>query len=84
MDARTEELIAIGASCAANCIPCLRFHLDKARKGGVDEAEIGAAVRIGRLVRTGAARTWDKEAVTLLGAAQAAAPRAEGTGVTEG
>jgi AhpD family alkylhydroperoxidase len=67
MDTRTKELIAIGASVTANCVPCLRFHFEKAREVGVEEADIHTAVRVGRLVRKGAASVWDGEAEALLG-----------------
>lgn len=67
MDPRTTELIAIGASVTANCVPCLRFHLQKAREAGVQDAEIREAVRVGRMVRKGAAAKWDEEATALLG-----------------
>ena len=66
MDGQTKELIAVGASVTANCVPCLRFHLKKAREVGVDETMIQAAVNIGRMVRKGAASNWDEEAETLL------------------
>ncbi len=72
MDTQTKELIAIGASVTANCVPCLRFHLKKARETGVDEAKIQTAVSIGRLVRKGAASNWNEEAETLLGSVVAA------------
>ena len=32
MDTQTKELIAIGASVTANCVPCLRYHLKMARE----------------------------------------------------
>ena len=67
MDTQMKELIAIGASVTANCVPCLRHHLNKARETGVDEAKIQTAVKIGRMVRSGAASNWDEEAETLLG-----------------
>jgi AhpD family alkylhydroperoxidase len=67
MNTQTKELIAIGASVTGNCVPCLRFHLKKARETGVDEAKIQTAVKIGRMVRNGAASKWDEEAETLLG-----------------
>ncbi len=67
MDTQMKELIAIGASVTANCVPCLRYHLKKVRETGVDEAQIQTAVSIGRMVRKGAASKWDEEAETLLG-----------------
>ncbi|UCF69471.1 MAG: carboxymuconolactone decarboxylase family protein, partial [Acidobacteriota bacterium] len=47
MDNRTRELIAIGASTTANCVPCLRHHLGKAREAGAEDAEIHTAIRVG-------------------------------------
>jgi AhpD family alkylhydroperoxidase len=67
MDTRTKELIAIGASVTANCVPCLRFHVEKARKVGAEEAEIREAVDVGRMVRKGAATQWEAEAEAILG-----------------
>jgi len=67
MDTQTKELIAILASVTGNCVPCLRFHQEKARETGVDEAKIQTAVKIRRMVRSGAASNWDEEAETLLG-----------------
>ncbi len=29
MDEQTKELVAIGASVAANCYPCMKHHLAK-------------------------------------------------------
>lgn len=72
MDALTKELIAIGASVTANCVPCLRYHLNKGREAGAEDREIQTAISIGRTVRKGAATTWDEEAETLLGSAAAA------------
>lgn len=67
MNIKTKELIAIGASVTANCVPCLQFHLQEGRKAGATPAEIQMAVGVGRIVRKGAAGKWDEEADTLLG-----------------
>jgi AhpD family alkylhydroperoxidase len=67
LETQTKELIAIGAAVTANCVPCLRFHLEKAREAGVGEEQIREAVSVGRMVRKGAASIWDKEASALLG-----------------
>ncbi len=72
MDTLTKELIAIGASVTANCVPCLRYHVTKAQEVGAEEAEIQVALRVGRMVRKGAASNWDEEAETLLGSVAAA------------
>jgi len=68
MDEKLKEMIAIGASVTANCIPCIQYHFAKAREVGVTNAEIKAAVLIGRAVRKGAAQKWDEEVGSLLSA----------------
>jgi AhpD family alkylhydroperoxidase len=40
LDARIKELIAVGASVAANCQPCLQYHVSKAREAKADDEEI--------------------------------------------
>ncbi len=67
MDTKIKELIAIGASVTANCVPCLKFHLSKARENGATDCDIADAVRVGRIVRKGASGKWDEEARVLLG-----------------
>ena len=66
MDEKLKEMIAIGASVTANCIPCIQYHFAKAREIGITEAEIKAAVLVGKLVRKGAAKKWDEEVDLLL------------------
>lgn len=66
MDEKLKEMIAIGASVTANCIPCIRYHFAKAREVGVTDAEIKAAVQVGKMVRKGAAQKWDEEIGLLL------------------
>ncbi|NLF18962.1 MAG: carboxymuconolactone decarboxylase family protein [Lentisphaerae bacterium] len=53
LDARTQELIAIGASITAHCQPCLTYHVASARSQSVDEADIRAAMEIGQRVEKG-------------------------------
>ncbi|HRS70724.1 MAG TPA: arsenite methyltransferase [Anaerohalosphaeraceae bacterium] len=56
----TKELIALGASVACNCHPCVIFHTNKAQQMGLGHTEIQQAVHIGKMVRTGAARQMDE------------------------
>ena len=67
MDTKMKELIAIGASVTANCVPCLKFHFEKAQEVGASGDEVREAVRVGRMVRKGAAGKWDEEANRILG-----------------
>lgn len=77
MDARTNELIAIGASVAANCHPCTRFHLAKCDELGIAREDVAAAAKIGQTVNRGAAGATRSFVAELLGedAPEAAAAR---------
>jgi AhpD family alkylhydroperoxidase len=54
MDIRIKELIAIGASVTANCQPCFKYHVDKAKESGADEQEIIEAIDVAKMIRKGA------------------------------
>ncbi len=71
MDERLKEMIAVGASVTANCIPCIQYHYAKAREVGLTEAEIRTAIQVGKMVRKGAAQKWDEEVSALLAASSA-------------
>lgn len=60
MDKNVKELIAIGASITANCQPCIKYHVSKARKMGIEQAEIQEAISVGKMVRKGAAEQMEK------------------------
>ncbi len=68
MDDQTKELVAIGASVAANCYPCMKHHLAKCEDLGVAGAEIRAAAEVGMMVNRGAAGNTRKFVAELLGA----------------
>ena len=65
LDKQTLELIAVGASVAANCQPCLEHNVDKALEYGADSQQIAEAIEVGKRVRQGAAAKLDKFAVSL-------------------
>ena len=66
LDGNIKELIAIGASVSANCHPCIKYHIAKAREMKIDEAEIQQAVEVGKIVRKGAAGQMDELLKELL------------------
>ncbi len=45
------ELVAIGAAIAANCLPCLRYHVKAATELGVTSADIARAVEMAAKVK---------------------------------
>ena len=51
-----RELIAIGASIAANCEPCFRAHYKKAKDAGVSKEEMLEAVAVGDGVKNASAK----------------------------
>jgi AhpD family alkylhydroperoxidase len=53
---RESELVAIGASLASNCIPCVTYHIGMARKCGLSEGQIAAAIELADKVRQTPAR----------------------------
>ena len=61
----SAQLIAVGASVAANCQPCLEHNVGKALEYGADSQQIAEAIEVGKRVRQGAAAKLDKFAVSL-------------------
>lgn len=46
LNLRERELVALGAALAANCVPCIEFHVPAARKAGLTDAEIDEAITL--------------------------------------
>lgn len=65
---RERELVALGAALAANCVPCIEFHVPAARKAGLTEAEIGEAIALADKIRQVPAGKVLEAAHGLLGA----------------
>ncbi len=65
LDGRIVRLIAVGASVAANCQPCLQTNAKKAAEAGAGSREIAEAVAIGRMVREGSASKMDRFISTM-------------------
>ncbi len=80
MDERTTELIAIGASVAANCHPCTRFHLAKCDELGIAREDVAAAAKVGQTVNRGAAGATRAFVGDLFGEDAAKAAVASGAG----
>lgn len=54
MDEKTKILISLGASTAANCVPCLEHYYGKAYEVGLTAKEMEEAAEIGVKVKRGA------------------------------
>jgi AhpD family alkylhydroperoxidase len=59
-DAKMKELIAIGASVACNCHPCVIFHAQKAKNLNIEPELVKHAIEVGKMVRKGAAGQMDE------------------------
>ena len=53
---REQSLVALGAALASNCVPCIEFHIPGARRAGLSNREIEAALEIADKVRQVPAR----------------------------
>ena len=51
LDNREQELVALGAAIASNCVPCIEYHIPEARKAGLSDTQIKEAVQIADKVR---------------------------------
>jgi len=54
MDEKTSLLICLGASSAANCIPCFEHYHKKASAAGLTSEQILEAVELANKVKSGA------------------------------
>lgn len=70
MEDKTRLIVAVGASVAANCQPCLETAIDNAQKSGVEEKEIMEAVEIARSVKKGAMVVMDRFVSARVGNAE--------------
>lgn len=80
MDERMQKLVAIGASAAVNCQPCLSHHLAECDRLGIDREEVKEAVDVGMMVSRGAAAKTSAHVQTLLGMKAAKSGGAGGCG----
>lgn len=61
MDMKLRELISLGASVSAHCFPCFEYHLEQARRLGINEEDIKESIRSGFMVMNGAGdKMWEK------------------------
>ena len=60
LDGKTKELIALACSVMVDCVPCIEYHYDKARKQGATDEEVREALAITMTVSAGSkpAKYW--------------------------
>ncbi len=67
LNQRESELVALGAAMGSNCSPCIEYHIPVARKAGLSDEEIGAAIDLADKVRQVPAKKTLNTAQELLG-----------------
>ena len=67
LDAKTKELVAIAASVAGNCIPCLKYHFDAAIKENCTKQEIAEAIEIAKTIKQRPIGDINELTIQLLG-----------------
>ena len=63
---RDRELVALGAAMGSNCIACVEHHVPQARRVGLSDAQIEAAIRLADKLRQVPARKTLQAALGLL------------------
>ena len=56
LNRREQSLVSLGAALASNCVPCIEFHIPGAKRAGLDDRQIEAALEIADKVRQVPAR----------------------------
>ena len=67
LEKKTEELIALGAAYAVNCIKCIKVHRKAAIEAGANTQEMNKALSVAEGVVTGARGVTKKEAESIFG-----------------
>jgi len=63
---RESELVALGAALGSNCVPCIEYLVPQARKTGLTDQEIHAAILHADKIRQVPARKVLETALNLL------------------
>jgi AhpD family alkylhydroperoxidase len=74
LESRERELVALGAAMGSNCVPCIEYHVPKAREAGLADAQIREAIRLADKVRKVPAHKVLDTALQLLSEDAAEAP----------
>ena len=75
---RDRELVALGAALAANCIPCVEYHMPKAREAGISDTELNEIILLADKVRQVPAKKVLQVADSFVRNIDASAPATDG------
>ena len=62
-----RELVALGAALGSNCVPCVEHHISEARKAGLTDPQISAAIQLADQIRKVPAAKVLNAALQMLG-----------------
>jgi AhpD family alkylhydroperoxidase len=66
LDEKTRELVALSASLAGNCLPCLKYHYKKCRELGIAVEDLDETLEMAKTVKeTPIKRIYDLAASLL-------------------
>lgn len=71
---RDSEVVALASAIGSNCVPCIEHHIPEARKAGLDDSQITAAIRLADRVRQVPARKVLDPALRMLNVPVAEVP----------
>jgi len=77
---REQELVALGAAIASNCVPCIEYHIPEAGRAGLSDSQIKEAVRIADKVRRVPARMVLETALARIDGAETGVDEAPALG----
>jgi len=66
MDEKTLELVGIAASVAGHCQPCLKHHMNAAKKLGIEKKDVRAAVALAKAISKSGDESMSELAEILL------------------
>ncbi|MCX5723582.1 MAG: carboxymuconolactone decarboxylase family protein [Nitrospirae bacterium] len=80
---REKELVAIGAAIGGNCVPCVEYHIPLARKIGMTDIQIVAAIELANKVKQVPARNVYEAALQLVSGGSSPEMNGPCSGVTD-
>ena len=66
LDNKTKEMVALSASIAGNCVPCLKYHFGESVKQGCTPQDIQEVLNIANMVKNRPISDIDKVSSELL------------------
>jgi len=66
LTAKEIELVAIGSAIGSNCVPCVEYHINEARKLGLTDSQILQALQMAEKVKEVPAKKVSEAALKLL------------------